>query len=210
MTNGLDGTPVRRNDDGLSQAENDELIEIISALIGIRNREVSREFAERVLRCTNHQFQLIDLTIDQLVSVRGIGVVRARRIHAACRLARVYLEKTRHVSRVTSDDQLSAWLRAQVPIGQRVLLAHKNEVGHTGIMLAAGDSLHQFSPLGHYLMPLISQRETVWSITYVRNGGPPTHSERAIGGRIEHVASLLGISINSFSVLAGRKFRRLV
>ena len=76
-----------------------QLIDIVSELIGIRNRSASYEIAANIVSIASAEGDFINLSEQQLMSVRGIGPVRARRLDAGLRLARYFQTSPTHRQR---------------------------------------------------------------------------------------------------------------
>lgn len=189
---------------GAHALEPEELLALVLST-GRGTGEDVLQLARRVLAELDGVEGLATTSLERLLSVRGIGPVKATRIRAAFELALragpvepptpPIDPRARHIER----------LRGQVPTGQAALLGYQPQGEGAPITLALGSGLGASTRAGALLAQLlVTARPGRWWVVAVRPGGPPRKKEADAARRLFQAAEALDLPLEQVLVVGGQ------
>ncbi|MCB9524977.1 MAG: hypothetical protein H6702_16585 [Myxococcales bacterium] len=172
-------------------------VELLAILLGTgRGRaEDALALAERVLEQVDGPEGLAAAPLPDLLSINGIGPVKASRIRAAFELALRAGPLEPHEAPLDPYAEVSHRLRGQVAASDRALLAAPLDPERPSIPLELGGVLGDDLRPGSVLVRLLSEGPGPWVVAGVRGGAGPSRAERAAAERLSHGATLLGLEL---------------
>ena len=183
-----------------------DLVGLLTVVMGIKSQTRGREPAQNLVGTYGLSAELMSLGLDDLTSIGGIGLTRARRLRAAFRLAEwlTYARGARGDSPSVVTAQLSD-LRGMVPTGHTTVLAYRPSVGDPALTLASGVGFVEPSPLGGYLAHMLSDASDEWWVVLLRPGAAPTRIERDVAVRLHHAARVVGVNLTHTFLVSGHR-----
>jgi hypothetical protein len=180
-----------------------DAVELLALVLGSgRSRpEDTLDLAEHVLTEVGGLDDLGQADLKTLLRIRGIGPVKATRIHAAfelCRRARPGQEA------VDPLQTHYARLRGQIPSNERLILGYRPDDDSAPITLGLGETLGAQTRAGAVLARLLSAHaDGAWWIVSGRPRGRVLKAERDAARRLADAASLLGMQLPTVLLFSG-------
>ena len=160
--------------------------------------------AHRVLEQMGGLGGLCQASLKDLLALRGIGPVKATRLHAALEIAQRAASLPAPANPLAEHHER---LRGQMPPNERIILGYRPDASPSDspVTLGLGEELTAKTRSGALLARLLAEQpEARWWLVSGRPHGRVKKAERAAARRLADAAALLGMRLDKVLLFAGQ------